>query len=331
MIAPMLIEGRAKLVETNGGVRSKVRTEDGNDIDTMFVDRRNSLNHHHGDYLVICSEGNAGFYEVGCMCTPLEAGYSVLGWNHPGFWGSTGAPYPSQEQNAISAVMQYAINRLGFPPEKIILCAWSIGGYSATWAAMNYPDIGHVVLDATFDDILPLAVVKMPASWRSIVEYAIRQHLNLNNAELLCKYPGPILLIRRSKDEMITTIDPTVLSSNRGNDLVIKLLRHRYPSVIDDSTILHVREWLSTDQSGQAVLRSQYGVSDDVYDEVCRSNPSWSTRNYPSSLGEGLSREIKIQLALFLVSKYLVDYDSTHCTPLPPIYFHEPWMESPSI
>ena len=23
------------------------------------------------------------------MVTPLEAGYSVLGWNHPGFWGST--------------------------------------------------------------------------------------------------------------------------------------------------------------------------------------------------------------------------------------------------
>ena len=38
---------------------------------------------------VICSEGNSGFYEVGCMVTPLDAGYSVLGWNHPGFWGST--------------------------------------------------------------------------------------------------------------------------------------------------------------------------------------------------------------------------------------------------
>jgi len=38
---------------------------------------------------VVCSEGNSGFYEVGCMVTPLEAGYSVLGWNHPGFWGST--------------------------------------------------------------------------------------------------------------------------------------------------------------------------------------------------------------------------------------------------
>jgi len=45
--------------------------------------------HANGSTLVICSEGNAGFYEIGVMVTPLEAGYSVLGWNHPGFGGST--------------------------------------------------------------------------------------------------------------------------------------------------------------------------------------------------------------------------------------------------
>jgi hypothetical protein len=43
----------------------------------------------NGDILVVCCEGNAGFYEVGMAVTPLEAGYSVLGWNHPGFGGST--------------------------------------------------------------------------------------------------------------------------------------------------------------------------------------------------------------------------------------------------
>lgn len=43
----------------------------------------------YGSLQVVCSEGNAGFYEVGCTVTPLEGGYSVLGWNHPGFWGST--------------------------------------------------------------------------------------------------------------------------------------------------------------------------------------------------------------------------------------------------
>lgn len=33
--------------------------------------------------------GNAGFYEIGIMITPLALKYSVLGWNHPGFGGST--------------------------------------------------------------------------------------------------------------------------------------------------------------------------------------------------------------------------------------------------
>jgi hypothetical protein len=54
----------------------------------------------HGKTLVICCEGNAGFYEIGVMGTPLEAGYSVLGWNHPGFYGSTGVPLPSQASTA---------------------------------------------------------------------------------------------------------------------------------------------------------------------------------------------------------------------------------------
>ena len=40
--------------------------------------------------MIVC-EGNAGFYEMGMLTTPLDAGYSVIGWNHPGFWGSTGA------------------------------------------------------------------------------------------------------------------------------------------------------------------------------------------------------------------------------------------------
>ena len=57
-----------------------------------------------------------------------------------------GAPYPSDERNAIDAVMQFAIQELKFQPENIVLFAWSIGGYTATYAAMSYPDIKHVVI-----------------------------------------------------------------------------------------------------------------------------------------------------------------------------------------
>ena len=56
-----------------------------------------------------------------------------------------GTPFPPQETNAVDTVMQFAILELGFTPNQIILHGWSIGGFSASWVAMNYPDIKAVV------------------------------------------------------------------------------------------------------------------------------------------------------------------------------------------
>lgn len=81
------MQGRSRLVDLFNGERFKIQTADNNEVDTMFIDRRNKS--PNGNTLVICCEGNAGFYEIGITITPLEAGYSVLGWNHPGFGGST--------------------------------------------------------------------------------------------------------------------------------------------------------------------------------------------------------------------------------------------------
>lgn len=39
--------------------------------------------------LIICTEGNAGFYEAGILSSAIETNHSVLGWNHPGFGYST--------------------------------------------------------------------------------------------------------------------------------------------------------------------------------------------------------------------------------------------------
>lgn len=88
---PILVQGRAKLVEEDVAKRYKLKTIDGNDIDSIFIDRRASVSekNNNGRTLVVCSEGNAGFYEIGIMTTPIAMKYSVLGWNHPGFGGST--------------------------------------------------------------------------------------------------------------------------------------------------------------------------------------------------------------------------------------------------
>lgn len=83
-----MLQGRAKLVQEYNAERFKIKTRDRNDLDVMFLDRRNTKS-SASRTLVICCEGNAGFYEIGIMSTPIAAGYSVLGWNHPGFACST--------------------------------------------------------------------------------------------------------------------------------------------------------------------------------------------------------------------------------------------------
>lgn len=240
---PMLIQGRAKMILEDNAVRNKVETIDGNQIDTLFIDYR-SAKTDNGKTLVITAEGNAGFYEIGIMSTPLELKYSVLGFNHPGFGGSNGEPYPDQDQNAIDAVMQFAIQDLGFLPENILLFGWSIGGYSSLWLATQYPNIKGVLLDATFDDLLYLALPRMPESLSGIVKIAIRSHCNLNNNDLITKYNGPVALVRRSEDEVICTEDMNI-GTNRGNYLLINMMKYRFPNIFQTEQLTYAQEILN--------------------------------------------------------------------------------------
>lgn len=59
------------------------------------------------------------------------------------------------------------------------------------------------LLDATFDDVLQLAIPRMPSSVSGIVRIAIRDYVNLNNTELINQYNGPVMVVRRTEDEII--------------------------------------------------------------------------------------------------------------------------------
>ncbi|XP_051921102.1 phosphatidylserine lipase ABHD16A isoform X1 [Hippocampus zosterae] len=322
---PMLEQGQAKLIEEFDGQRNKLVACDGNEIDTMFVDRRR----HGGSKahtLVICCEGNAGFYEVGCMNTPLEGGYSVLGWNHPGFGGSTGVPFPQNEANAMDVVIQFAVHKLGFQLSDIVIYAWSIGGFTASWAVMSYPEIKAVVLDASFDDLLPLALKVMPESWRPLVHYTVRQYINLNVSEQLLKYQGPVLLVRRTRDEIITTTNHVDVASNRGNDLLLNLLQFRYPQIMTLEGLDVVRQWLRASTHGEEVsVYSGYQVDDDWCTSVLLSYGGDADVKFPWNYGERMTTREKQQLALFLARKHMRNFETTHCTPLPASEFHLPW------
>uniref|UniRef100_A0A8D8VIU4 Protein ABHD16A n=1 Tax=Cacopsylla melanoneura TaxID=428564 RepID=A0A8D8VIU4_9HEMI len=318
MMAPVLQQGRQNLLTENNGERFKLLTKDSHELDCMFVDKRNKT--ERGGDLVICTEGNAGFYEIGIMSTPLTTGQSVLGWNHPGFGQSTGMPYPAAEQAAMDSVIQFAVVQLGFKPSNIVLFGWSIGGYCSSYASCKYPAVKAVVLDATFDDILPVAIPRMPAFLSSLVELTIRSFADLTVAKFLVQYGGPVLLVRRTDDEIIA-LKPGDISTNRGNDLLVDLMKSRYPALFRNETKQALWSYLSNTGKHQNDVYTKYRV-DDIYCQSILSNYTSMNTGYPyKNLGADLSSDEQSQMLLFLARKYMSDFKSTHCTPLPQSIF----------
>lgn len=46
----------------------------------------------------------------------------------------------------------------------------------------------------------------MPSSIAGIVRIAIRDYVNLNNTELINQFNGPVLMVRRTEDEIIAEL-----------------------------------------------------------------------------------------------------------------------------
>lgn len=159
--------------------------------------------------------------------------------------------------------MRYAIEELHFCVNDIVVFAWSIGGYSACWTAVNYQEIRGLVLDAIFDDVLPLAQRQMPAFASNFVEKTIRYYLDLNNTQLLKLYNGPFYLIRRSQDEIISLI-PGRVETNRGNELLFDVLCHRYPKIYsDDQTLTLLRRYICSSPIQKSALYTQYCAANE--------------------------------------------------------------------
>lgn len=300
LLSDSLLSARNFMVSTKQGQRAWLRSTEGDLVDTMFIRGDDDNPEKRNQVLVISCEGNAGYYEIGIANTPSQLGYSVLGWNQPGFGQSSGLPFPKNTLAAADAVMQYAQNVLSFREEDIVLFGWSIGGFPASWLAANYPNVKAVILDATFDDILPLAQSRTPKVLSDVVEYAIRTYFDLNIESIIAHYKGPIKLIRRLQEEMITTVDTGTdndrRASNRANFLLKSILRQRHPTLLVDLES-QVDRWLAM-----------------------------SPRHRAISLHPSNESELTIRLAQLIAAcdHYFTDFDATHVQPLDPRFFNIP-------
>ena len=196
---------------------------------------------------------------------------------------------------------------------------WSIGGYPASYMAMKYPNIGGVILDATFDSLLPLALPRLGKTLEPMVKTAVEENVALNVSEQLLKYPGSVRLIRRLRDEMIC-VDDSDFNSNRGNDLLVQLLRSRYPKLFEDSSEVALREFLFSDYE----LRATLEVNGEM-EAFLESYMEEFGLSFPMNIGEDFDTERKNEMIKFLACKYLTDFDAGHNAALPKELFVLPW------
>ena len=196
-----------------------------------------------------------------------------------------GSPGVLSEINAIDTIMRYVIDELRFPQQRIIIYAWSIGGYAACWAATHYGNLHGLVLDAVFDDVLPLAQRQMPAMGSNLVEKTIRRYFDLNNIPLLESYNGPFYLVRRTQDEVMNLLlnQP---ETNRANAILLHILPYRYPFIytIGDETVELLQRYLHCDDEQRQQIVDLYS-SDDLRIETDMYRMEHPAVDYPCRFG----------------------------------------------
>ena len=87
----------------------------------------------------------------------------------------------------------------------------------------------------------------MPKSWSLLVKEVVRSYVNLNIVELVAEYEGPIHLVRRTEDEIISLRSVTIrifiswLLSRLGDTytLFLKVCSLKSSSRFLDNTLLH--------------------------------------------------------------------------------------------
>ena len=152
----------------------------------------------------------------------------------------------------------------------------------------------------------------MPSLLSYLVDKIVKHGLNLNIAEQLSSYTGPITLIRRTKDGVVAT-RKNDLASNRGNFLLKEVLKSRYPDLSS-----HLGELDNVLSQPNKLAEVAKMLDESTVDTLIKSDL------------KNLSGHDKGALLLYLASTIIVDVNLTHSQPLPTGRFKIPANRSVS-
>ncbi|WP_199248714.1 alpha/beta hydrolase [[Phormidium] sp. ETS-05] len=144
-------------------------------------------------YTILYSHGNAE--DLGDVLPTLQAlqnsGFSVFAYDYQGYGQSEGSPTVANAYEDISAAYQYLRDRLGVPPQQIIIYGRSVGGGPSTYLASREP-IAGLILESTF-----------VSAFRVVTHIPIFPFDKFPNLHHLQQVNSPVLIIHGTQDEVV--------------------------------------------------------------------------------------------------------------------------------
>ncbi|CAG0926210.1 unnamed protein product, partial [Notodromas monacha] len=144
----------------------------------------------------------------------------------------------------------------------------------------------------------------MPEVLHPIVEKTLRSHFDLNVLKQLKEYKsGPVMFVKRLRDEIIC-VEPGNQATNRGIDLALGLLKHRYPKVFRGEALKAAKSFAEANSSSEAsriASSYQYREGDAELDALIGDHVQQKGADFPSLI-DATDDASRIKLALHLVS-----------------------------
>ena len=187
-------------LEVDGCKYQAVNFEDssGKDLHGLFFKKSVADNG-----IVIVSHGNGGNMLYRCDLVPhlvADTRCSVLMYDYEGYGGSTGKPSVKGILRDGVAAFDYAVNKLGYKPEQVILYGESLG-CAVTCFIGTQRKPRAMILQSGFRS-LP-AVARDVVRVLKIVPGAVLPVPRLNNEKILQGEHAPVLIMHGKQDELI--------------------------------------------------------------------------------------------------------------------------------
>jgi len=156
--------------------------------------------------LIIFAHGNGELIDFwpAAFDEPRRWGFAVLLVEYPGYGRSAGYPSEATITQGVVAAYDWSQAHPGIDPSRIVAYGRSIGGGAACQLALRRP-VSALVLESAFTGVRPFA--------RGFGAPSFLVRDPFDNLAVVREYPGPLLLLHGSHDEIISPSHSEMLAA----------------------------------------------------------------------------------------------------------------------